>query len=181
MHVKQNTFDDLYAVAEDLVASGVCSSETLGVWGSSNGGLLAGAALTQRPDLFRAAVPQVPILDLLRCKFDQGSIGIAMADYGNPDDPGDARAMYAYSPYHNVGDGRAYPAVLLDAGRNDTTCPPWHSRKMAARLQRATTSGRPILLRVRERSGHNAMSEAEMKARDLEELAFFAAQLGLDP
>jgi prolyl oligopeptidase len=179
MHTKQNTFDDLLAVAEDLIRRGITSPDMLGVFGSSNGGLLAGVALTQRPDLFRAALPQVPILDLLRMKIDPDVLAIALADYGNPDDPADAPVLFAHSPYHNVREGTSYPAVLLDCGANDTTCPAWHARKFAARLQECTTSDHPILLRVREGTGHNAMTDADFVERDVEELAFFARELGL--
>jgi prolyl oligopeptidase len=176
---KQHTFDDLFAVAEDLVRRGVTTVEQLGMTGSSNGGLLAGAAIAQRPDLFRAVVPQVPFLDALGCRRDPQSLAIAMADYGNPDDPAHARWLRSWSPYQNLRSDIAYPAVLLDAGAEDTTCPPWHSRKFALRLQQGSTSGRPVLLRVRAESGHNQMTEAQMAERDAEELAFFAAELGL--
>lgn len=179
MRRKQNTFADFFAVAEALIADGVTTPGRLGVWGSSNGGLLTGAAVVQRPELFAASVPQVPILDLLRFKNDPMSFAIAVADYGNPDVPEDARALYACSPYHGVEAGVAYPAVLLDAGATDTSCPAWHARKMAARLQQGTSGRRPILLRVRGESGHNAMSEEQMQARLLEELVFLAHQTGL--
>jgi prolyl oligopeptidase len=174
MHRKQNTFDDLYAVAEALIATGVTSAARLAVFGSSNGGLLAGAAAVQRPQLFAASVPQVPILDLLRYKYDVASFSIAVADYGNPDIPADAVALYACSPYHHISAGTRYPAIFLDAGSNDTSCPAWHSRKMAARLQLASGSDRPVLLRVREGAGHNVMSEAQVKERLFEELVFLA-------
>lgn len=181
MRRKQGTFDDLHAVAQDLIARGITSPAKLAVFGSSNGGLLAGAVAVQRPELYAAAVSQVPILDLLRYKKDAQTYAIALADYGDPDQPDDARALYACSPYHNVAEGVRYPAVLLDAGAHDTHCPPWHARKMAARLQRATRGDRPVLLRVREQSGHNTMSEAQVRERILEELTFLAAQVGLQP
>jgi prolyl oligopeptidase len=179
MHRKQGTFDDLYAVVEDLHRRGEATPERTGVWGSSNGGLLVGAAVTQRPELFRAAVAQVPILDLLQSRKDPGTIGIQLADYGNPDDPTDAPVLHAYSPYHHVEEGTAYPAVLLDAGADDTSCPPWHSRKTAARLTEATTSGHRILLRVREGVGHNQQTAAQALERDVEEVTFFADELAL--
>jgi prolyl oligopeptidase len=121
----------------------------------------------------------VPILDLLQCRKDPGTIGIAMADYGNPDDPADAPAMHAYSPYHRVEHGTSYPAVLLDAGATDPSCPAWHSRKTAARLQEASASGRRVLLRVREGGGHNQMTVDKWVQRDVEELTFLADELGL--
>jgi prolyl oligopeptidase len=180
MHRKQGTFDDFFAVLEDLHAEGLASPARTGVWGSSNGGLLVGATVTQRPELVSAAVAQVPILDLLQCRKDPGTIGIVMADYGNPDDPADAPVLHAYSPYHRVQKGTAYPAVLLDAGANDPSCPAWHSRKTAAALQEATTSGRRVLLRVREGGGHNQMTPQSFLDRDVEELVFLADELGLD-
>jgi prolyl oligopeptidase len=178
---KQHTFDDLFAVAEDLVRRGVTTPTQLGMTGSSNGGLLAGAAIAQRPELFRAVVPQVPLLDALGCRRDPHSVAIAIADYGNPDDPEHATWLLSWSPYQNLRDGVAYPAVLLDAGENDTACPPWHSRKFAARLREQSNSGRPVLLRVRAESGHSTMTEAQMAERDAEELAFLADELGLRP
>jgi prolyl oligopeptidase len=181
MHRKQNTFDDMNAVAEALVASGLASHERLGVVGSSNGGLLAGAAIVQRPDLYGAAVPQVPILDLLRFKNDPVTYAIGLADYGNPDLPEHARHLRECSPYHGVVPGKDYPAVLLDAGEHDRACPPWHARKMAARLQAATRGAGPILLRVRAGTGHNAMSEDAASERIREELVFMGWQLRLQP
>ncbi|MDT9598267.1 prolyl oligopeptidase family serine peptidase [Sphingosinicella sp. GR2756] len=177
MKKKQGTFDDLYAVLEDLQARGWAVAERTGLWGSSNGGLLVGAAVTQRPDLFRAAVAQVPILDLLQCRKDPGSIGICMADYGNPDDPADAPGLHGISPYHNVRAGTAYPALLCDAGATDLTCPPWHTRKMIAAMEEASTSDRRQLLRVRGGAGHNQMTTEKAIERDVEELAFLADEL----
>lgn len=179
MHRKQGTFDDAFAVLEDLYAAGLAVPQRTGVWGSSNGGLLVGAIVTQRPELVRAAVAQVPILDLMQCRKDPGTIGIAMADYGNPDDPTDAPVLHAYSPYHRVRQGTAYPAVLVDAGAVDQNCPAWHSRKMTAALQEATTSGHRVLLRVRQGSGHNQMTPEAFLERDVEELVFVADELGL--
>lgn len=181
MHRKQNTFDDMTAVAEALLASGVASRDRLGVIGSSNGGLLAGAAIVQRPDLYGAAVPQVPILDLLRFKNDPVTYAIALADYGNPDLPEHARHLHTCSPYHGVIPGEDYPAVLLDAGEHDRACPPWHARKMAARLQAASRGAGPVLLRVRAGTGHNAMSESAASERIREELVFMGWQLRLQP
>jgi prolyl oligopeptidase len=149
------------------------------VWGSSNGGLLAAAVVTQRPDLFGAAVPQVPLLDMLRCRKDPMTIGAVIADYGNPDVPEDAAVLHAYSPYHRIVDGTAYPAVLFDAGDADAMCPPWHSRKTAHRLAEASSSGRRVRFRLRRGSGHNQMSADEWKQRDGEELTFFADELSL--
>jgi prolyl oligopeptidase len=179
-HTKQKTFDDLYAIAEALIAGGQASPERLGVFGSSVGSLPAAVAVTQRPELFRAAVAMLPVLDLLRCRQDPTTmVDIVGEDWGNPDDPDDAAVLHGYSPYHHVEEGTPYPAVLIDCGSFNRTCPAWHGRKMAARLQAATTSGHPILLRVRE-VGHNPqMSPAQMMEREVEELAFFVKELGL--
>jgi len=181
LHRKQNTFDDMNAVAEALIASGLASRDRLGVIGSSNGGLLAGAAIVQRPDLYGAAVPQVPILDLLRFRNDPVTYAIGLADYGNPNLPEHARYLHECSPYHGVVPGKNYPAVLLDAGEHDRACPPWHARKMAARLQAATGGAGPVLLRVRVGTGHNAMSASAASERIREELVFMGWQLGLRP
>jgi prolyl oligopeptidase len=178
---KQKTFDDLYAVAEDMIARGQTSPELLGIFGTSVGSLPAAVAVTQRPGLFRASIPMLPILDLLRCRQDPMTMAdIVGSDYGNPDDPNDAPILYAYSPYHHVQNGVPYPAVLIDCGALNQTCPAWHGRKMAARLQHATSSGRPILLRVRDVGHHPQMTPAQMMDREIEELAFFVKELGLD-
>lgn len=181
MNCKQNTFDDMHAVAEALIASGVALRDRLGVIGSSNGGLLAGAAIVQRPDLYGAAVPQVPILDLLRFKNDPVTYAIGLADYGNPELPEHARYLNEFSPYHGVVPGKNYPGVLLDAGEHDRACPPWHARKMAARLQAVAGGVRPVLLRVRAGTGHNAMSASAASERIREELVFMGWQLRLRP
>jgi prolyl oligopeptidase len=177
---KQRTFDDLYAVAEELIARGQTTPRQLGVFGTSAGSLPAAVAITQRPDLFRASVPMLPLLDLLRCRQDPTTMAaIVRPELGDPDDPRDARVLHAYSPYHHIQEGTAYPAVLLDCGATNHICPAWHGRKMAARLQHATSSAHPILLRVRD-CGHNPqMTPAQMQERETEELAFFAAELGL--
>ncbi len=150
---KQNVFDDFIAAAEHLVARGHAAKDRLAILGGSNGGLLVGAALTQRPDLFRAVVCQVPLLDMLRYhRFRIARLWIP--EYGDPEDPAAFQWLEAYSPYHRVVDGTRYPAVLITTGASDSRVDPMHARKMAARLQAATASGRPILLRVEERAGH---------------------------
>jgi len=150
---KQNVFDDFLAAGEWLIREGYTEPERLAILGGSNGGLLVGAALTQRPELFRAVVCQVPLLDMVRYhKF--GLANIWAEEYGNADDPAQFRYLYAYSPYHHVVDGRRYPAVLLTASENDARVNPLHARKMAARLQAADTGGGPILLQVHPVSGH---------------------------
>ncbi len=152
---KQNTFDDFIAAAEWLMAAGYTRPERLAVAGGSNGGLLVGAALTQRPDLFRAVVVQVPLLDMLR--YHEFLIArLWIPEYGSPDDPEQFRWLRAYSPYHHVRDGIPYPAVLLATAESDTRVDPMHARKMTARLQAATSGGRPVLLRLEARAGHGA-------------------------
>lgn len=177
MHRKQGTFDDLYAVIEDVHGRGFATAERTGIWGTSNGGLLVGAAVAQRPELIGAAVAQVPLLDLMQIRKDPGTLGIAVIDYGNPDNPADAPVLHAYSPYHNVRAGIRYPALLCDASADDDRCQPWHSRKMVAAVQAANASRSRTLLRVREDAGHNVMTSEMLMARDIEELIFFYDEL----
>ena len=152
---KQNSFDDFIAAAEWLIAEGYTRPERLAVAGGSNGGLLMGAVLTQRPDLFRAVVIQVPLLDMLR--YHQFLIArLWIPEYGSADDPEQFRWLRAYSPYHHVRDGVAYPAVLLATAESDSRVDPLHARKMTARLQAATGSAHPVLLRLEARAGHGA-------------------------
>lgn len=152
---KQNVFDDFIAAAEHLIHQGYTDSSQLAIFGGSNGGLLVGAALTQRPELFRAVVCMVPLLDMLRYhRFLLGRLWIP--EYGSADDPAQFPFLHAYSPYHHVVEGAPYPAVLLMTAESDTRVDPLHARKMAARLQAANTSGHPILLRVETRAGHGA-------------------------
>jgi prolyl oligopeptidase len=150
---KQNVFDDFIAAAEYLIGNGVTRPERLAISGGSNGGLLVGAALTQRPDLFKAVVCQVPLLDMLRYHH----LRIArlwIAEYGNPENADQARWLHAYSPYHRVRSGERYPAILLATAEGDSRVDPMHARKMAARLQAASASEAPILLRVESVAGH---------------------------
>lgn len=176
---KQTTYDDLYAVAESLIAKGMTTSDRLAVAGASNGGLLTGVAATQRPDLFRAVVSQVPLLDLMRYTQDSYT-GECTEEYGDPRKPEEVAWGYSYSPYHNVREGTAYPATLIVCGEEDIRCPPWHGRKTAARLQHATTSKAPILLRVWPGAGHLAgiLGEPEKSA---EWVGFVMRQLGMKP
>jgi prolyl oligopeptidase len=152
---KQNSFDDFIGAAEWLIQQGYTRPERLAAAGGSNGGLLVGAVLTQRPELFRAVLVQVPLLDMLRYhRFLIARLWIP--EYGSPDDPEQFRWLRAYSPYHHVRDGVAYPAVLLATAESDTRVDPMHARKMAARLQAATTADRPVLLRLEAKAGHGA-------------------------
>ena len=136
---KQNVFDDFIAAAEWLIDNKYTNRDHLAIQGGSNGGLLMGAALTQRPDLFRAVVCQVPLLDMLRYhKFLIARLWIP--EYGSADDAEQFKWLHAYSPYQHVKDGTAYPAVLIEAAESDSRVDPLHARKMAARLQAATSS-----------------------------------------
>jgi prolyl oligopeptidase len=152
---KQNVFDDAIACAEKLVASGYTDPSRLAVQGGSNGGLLVGALLTQRPDLFRAVVCSVPLLDMLRYHLFRIA-KLWIPEYGSADDPQQFEWLYAYSPYHHVREGVSYPAVLLTTAESDSRVDPLHARKMAAALQAATSSELPVLLRVETKAGHGA-------------------------
>jgi prolyl oligopeptidase len=151
-HQKQNVFDDFIAAAEFLIQQKVTSPEHLAIVGGSNGGLLVGAALTQRPELFRAVVCAVPLLDMVRYHlFGSGRTWIE--EFGTAEKEDDFRALYAYSPYHHVQPGTPYPSVLLDSADSDDRVDPLHARKMAALLQADSTGG-PVLLRIERNSGH---------------------------
>jgi prolyl oligopeptidase len=150
---KQNVFDDFIAAAEFLISRKYTSPRRLCIQGGSNGGLLVGAALVQRPDLFSAVVCQVPLLDMIRYHhFLIASLWIP--EYGSSDDPAQFPYLLRYSPYHNVKKGTPYPVVLIDTAESDSRVAPLHARKMTARLQEASTSGLPILLRLETRAGH---------------------------
>ncbi|MCB9760295.1 MAG: S9 family peptidase [Alphaproteobacteria bacterium] len=152
---KQNVFDDFHAAAEWLIAEGYTSTPKLAIGGRSNGGLLVGAALTQRPDLYGAALPGVGVLDMLR--FHKFTIGWAwVSDYGSSDDPEQFKWLYAYSPLHNVKPGTAYPATLITTGDHDDRVVPGHSFKFAATLQAAQAGPEPVLIRVETQAGHGA-------------------------
>ena len=150
---KQNVFDDFIAAAEWLIQNKYTGKEHLAIKGGSNGGLLVGAALTQRPDLFRAVICAVPLLDMVRYhNFQIAKLWVP--EYGSADAADQFRWLYAYSPYHHVKDGTAYPAVLITTAESDSRVDPMHARKMTARLQAATSSGLPVLLRSETRAGH---------------------------
>jgi len=178
---KQNVFDDFVAAAEWLIAEGYTSRERLAIGGGSNGGLLVGAVLTQRPDLCRAVVCEVPLLDMLRYhRFQIAKLWIA--EYGSADDAEQFRWLYAYSPYHRVVDGERYPAVLLTTALGDSRVDPMHARKLAARLQAATASDLPILLRVDEDEGHGVGKPRSKQLDGATDLwTFVFSQLGCEP
>src|SRR5579859_3613030 len=176
---KQNVFDDFLSAAEWLMAQGITSPEKLVISGGSNGGLLVGAALTQRPDLFRAVVCQVPLLDMLRYQ----NLRIArlwIAEYGSAEDPSQFEWLYAYSPYHRVRDGERYPATFLLTANGDSRVDPMHARKMAARLQAATASEAPTLLRVETAAGHGQGKPRNKQVDEATDVwSFIFAQLGV--
>jgi prolyl oligopeptidase len=150
---KQNVFDDFIAAAEWLIDNGYTRPSRLAIGGRSNGGLLIGACMTQRPDLFGACLPVVGVLDMLR--FHKFTIGWAWtSDYGSPDDPEEFEALLAYSPYHNLKPGTAYPPTLITTGDHDDRVFPGHSFKFAAALQAAQAGPAPTLIRIDTKAGH---------------------------
>jgi prolyl oligopeptidase len=152
---KQNVFDDFIAAAEWLIASGVTRPEKLAIMGGSNGGLLVGACLNQRPELFGAALPAVGVMDMLR--FHRFTIGWAWtSDYGSADNAEDFAALHAYSPYHNLKPGACYPPTLITTGDHDDRVVPAHSFKYAARLQEVQSCANPVLIRIETKAGHGA-------------------------
>jgi prolyl oligopeptidase len=154
-HTKQNVFDDCIAAAEYLVKEKITSSKKLALMGGSNGGLLVGAVLNQRPDLFAAGLPAVGVMDMLR--FHKFTIGWAWtSDYGTPDDAEDFKALYAISPYHNLKPGTKYPAIMVTTGDHDDRVVPAHSFKYAARLQTVQAGDAPVLIRIETKAGHGA-------------------------
>jgi prolyl oligopeptidase len=174
---KQNVFDDFIACAETLIRLKYTNPEKLAIEGGSNGGLLMGAALVQRPDLFRAVVSHVGIYDMLRVEtFPNGAFNTT--EFGTVKEREQFQALYAYSPYHHVKDGADYPAVLFMTGDNDGRVDPMNSRKMTARLQAATHSSRPILLRTSSGSGHGfGTALNEQVAQDADVFSFLFDQL----
>ena len=174
---KQNVFDDFAACARHLIERGYTRSAKLAVEGGSNGGLLMGALLTQHPELARAVVAHVGIFDMLRVELDPNG-AFNVTEFGTVKDPAQFRAIHAYSPFHRVVDGGKYPAVFFLAGETDGRVNPAHSRKMTARLQAATASGRPILARFSAASGHGrGTALTERLAQKADVLAFLFDQL----
>jgi prolyl oligopeptidase len=164
---KQNVFDDFIAAAEWLIANCYTSPQKLAIQGGSNGGLLVGACLTQRPELFGAALPAVGVMDMLR--FHLFTIGWAWkSDFGDPDVPEDFKTLLAYSPLHNIKPGTHYPPVLVTTSDHDDRVVPCHSYKFAAALQAAQGVGAPILIRVETQAGHGA---GKPTAKVIEEVA----------
>jgi prolyl oligopeptidase len=177
---KQNVFDDFYAASQALVDAKWTDTQHLGILGGSNGGLLMGAMVTQHPAQFRAVVGSVGIYDVPRHETAFANGPYNVSEYGTVKDAAQARATLAYSPLHNVRKGTAYPAVLLTTGANDPRVAPWQSRKFAAALQDATTSGQPILLLTRMNAGHGIGAPFSQRVGNAAlSMTFFATELGL--
>ncbi|GAA4558110.1 prolyl oligopeptidase family serine peptidase [Planotetraspora kaengkrachanensis] len=176
---KQNVFDDLHAAAEHLIATGVTSADRLAISGGSNGGLLVGAALTQRPDLYAAVVCSAPLLDMIR--YEKFGLGATWnVEYGSADVPEEFGWLWGYSPYHRVREGVSYPATLFTVFASDTRVHPLHAWKMAAALQHAQAGDRPILLRNETEVGHGARAVSKSVELAADQLSFLALHTGLE-
>jgi len=176
---KQNCFDDFIAAAEKLIADGYTRPERMAIRGGSNGGLLIGAAVVQRPDLFKAASSVVPLLDMIRYhNFEIARLWIP--EYGSAEDPEQFKYLYAYSPYHHVKQGEEYPAVFFTTAESDSRVVPMHARKMTAAMQAATAADNPILLWVETQAGHGAGKPVSKRVEEQADfLIFFMWQLGM--
>jgi prolyl oligopeptidase len=178
---KQNVFDDFIAAAEWLIKNKYTNPGKLAIWGGSNGGLLVGSVMTQRPELFRAVICDHPDLDMVRYyKWTRNNNPPALLEYGNAADPEQFKFLYAYSPYQHVQPKTKYPAVLFTSGDADTRVPPEQARKMAARVQAATSSGRPVMLMYDTKAGHSGGRPFSQVVDELSlKLSFLAWQLGM--
>ncbi len=177
---KQNVFDDFIAAARWLIDAEYTRPGRLGISGGSNGGLLVGAAMTQAPELYRAAVASVPLMDMLR--YDKFLLArLWIPEYGSADDPAQRAFLAAYSPYHRVRRATPYPAVLLMTAESDTRVDPMHARKMAAKLQRDSSSGLPVFLRLEAKAGHGAGKPTSKQVDELaDRYSFLMWQLGME-
>jgi prolyl oligopeptidase len=177
---KQNVFDDFLAAAEWLIANKYTYPEHLAINGGSNGGLLVGAVMNQRPDLFRVAVPQVGVMDMLR--YQKFTIGYSWAsDYGTSDNPEEFKALYAYSPLHNIKAGAKYPATLITTADHDDRVVPAHSFKYAATLQGEANPENPVLIRIDTMSAHGSSSTSKQIALTADMYSFIFWNLGVTP
>jgi prolyl oligopeptidase len=176
---KQNVFDDFIAAAEWLIAAKYTRSDKLAIQGGSNGGLLVGAVMTQRPELFGACLPAVGVMDMLRFhKFTEGRTWVD--DYGSADDPQQFKALLAYSPYHNIRPGTCYPATLVTTADTDDRVVPGHSFKFTAALQRAQACDKPVLIEITTRAGHGGGKPTSKKIAETADLwAFLVKNLGM--
>ncbi len=173
-------FDDFIAAAEWLIANRYTSTPKLAIQGGSNGGLLIGAVINQRPDLFRVAIPQVGVMDMLR--FQKFTIGWNwVADYGSSDNAEEFKALYAYSPLHNIKAGVNYPATLITTADHDDRVVPAHSFKYAATLQEKASGENPVLIRIETRSGHGASNLTKSLETTGDIYAFIMYNMGLTP
>lgn len=176
---KQNVFDDLHAAAQALIDAGDTTPAQLSIMGGSNGGLLVGAALVQRPDLYAAVVCSAPLLDMVR--YEEFSLGRTWnEEYGTAADPTELGWLLSYSPYHHVTDGVDYPATLFTVFESDSRVDPLHARKMCAALQHATAGPAPVLIRRETDVGHGARSISRTVGLAADQLAFLAAHTGLE-
>jgi prolyl oligopeptidase len=176
---KQNVFDDFIAAAEWLIANKYTRRERLAIHGRSNGGLLVGAAMTQRPDLFGACLADVGVMDMLRFhNFTAGRFWVD--DYGSSDNPEEFEALLAYSPYHNIEEGVSYPPVLVATADTDDRVVPGHSFKFTARLQRAQAGEAPVIARIETRAGHGAGTPTSKLIEEVtDKWAFLVKNLGM--
>ena len=176
---KQNTFDDFIAAGEYLISNKYTSNKKLAIQGGSNGGLLVGAVLNQRPDLFGAALPAVGVMDMVR--FTEFTVGAGWkSDYGDPKDPADFKALYAYSPLHNIKPGTKYPATLVTTADTDDRVFPAHSFKYAAALQAAQAGQAPVLIRIETKAGHGAGKPTSKQIEELTDIyGFLFKNLGM--
>jgi prolyl oligopeptidase len=176
---KQNVFDDFIASAEWLVRNGYTTPKRMAIQGGSNGGLLVGACMTQRPDLYGACLPAVGVMDMLR--FHKFTIGWAWkSDYGSSENAEEFKALHAYSPYHNLKPGTAYPPTLVTTADHDDRVVPAHSFKFAARLQEVHRGPAPVLIRIETKAGHGAgKPTAKIIEERSDQLAFLVKNLGV--
>jgi len=179
LHNKQQVFDDFITCAEWLIDSKWTQTSKLGIQGGSNGGLLVGACMTQRPDLFGACLPAVGVMDMLR--FHLFTVGWAWtSDYGSPDDPDMFPYLFGYSPYHNLKKGVCYPPTLVTTGDTDDRVVPSHSFKFAAALQYAQSCDNPTLIRIETRAGHGAGKPTQLRIEEIADMyAFLYHALGM--
>ena len=177
---KQNVFDDFIAAAEWLIANKYTSPDHLAINGDSNGGLLVGAVMNQRPELFRVAVPEVGVMDMLR--FQKFTIGWNWAaDYGSSDNAEQFKVLYAYSPLHNIKPGVKYPATLITTADHDDRVVPAHSFKYAATLQAQASRANPVLIRIDTMSAHGSSSTSKVIALTADTYSFLFWNLGVTP
>jgi prolyl oligopeptidase len=177
---KQNVFDDFIAAGEFLIREKYTNPKRLAILGRSNGGLLVGAALTQRPDLFGAALPGVGVMDMLRYHTASANARQWSSDFGISEDSAEFKALHAYSPVHNIRPGTCYPPTLVTTADRDDRVVPWHSYKFAAAMQRAQSCANPVLIRIETRAGHGAGKPVWMQIEDIaDQFGFVANALGM--